>query len=262
VNFDDSEGWHDSKPPDKMPPIDLSFWCVLVLAAAVGSALTALLTDSLGIGRTTAAVILGVLAFNVLVVQVRAIVHIPAVFWAATAAISALATLAQTTTVPKLALAQHHIVALAALALAATLASWHTNESLPPRQTRLVAQREVYYWLSTLLAFMLGAALFALVLQMVAPSLTAAVLIFAAGFLVMLLVHMAVPALALPAFWLACACAWSFGGATVQLLAHPATDGGLGFGTVPTSALFVAAMAAMVVRAAQARDEQLYVSNF
>lgn len=262
VNFQDSEGWRDSKPANKMPRIDLSFWCALLLAAAAGSALLAMLTETLGLGCTLAAVVLGVIAFNLLVVQVRAIVHIHSVFWVTTAALSACASLAAGMIAPRLALEQFHIVALAVMLLGATLASWHMSERLSPRRVTFVAQREVYYWLATLLAFMLGAALCELLMRAATFSLAETVLIFGTCFLVMVLVHMAVPQLALPAFWLACACAWSFGNAMVHLIAHPIIQGGFGFGAVPTSALFIAAMSAMVMHLARARNEQFYMSRF
>ena len=260
--LEEDEGWRESKPANKMPPIDLQFWCALVMAASVGRGLTSLLTQGLGLGTTMTAVVLCVLAINALVVQVRAIVHVPSVFWVTTIIVSALAALAAQAMSERLALEPHHLVALLALMLAATLASWHTNESLSSRHTVLIAQRELYYWLATLLAFALGAAMCELTMQVWTLSSTGSLLIFTAGFLVMLLVHMAVPQWALPAFWVACAGAWPFGAAVADLLAHPAAHGGLGFGLAPTTALFVVTMTVMVVRMTRAYDERFSLSKF
>jgi uncharacterized membrane-anchored protein len=179
----------------------------------------------------------------------RAVEHVPSVFWCAVIVVSAAATLGVGSAVDRFGLAPQHVVGVLSLALAATLASWHSSQTTLALRVVFVARSEIYYWLALLQAFALGAAMFELATRAWQPSLASAAWGYGGGLGLMVLSHMVLPRLALPAYWLACALAWPLGISVCRWLAQSVESGGLGWGVVATASLFMGAIIlSMMVR--------------
>ena len=107
-------------------------------------------------------------------------------------------------------------------------------------------RRELFYWLASLFTFALGTAAGDLVAEKMGLGYGLSALIFAALIGAMALAHYALKFNAIWAFWIAYVLTRPFGASCGDLLSQPVSNGGLGLGTVGTSALFLAIILALV----------------
>ncbi len=131
---------------------------------------------------------------------------------------------------------------------------WYAVEKTLSIHTIYTTRREAFYWLAILFTFALGTAAGDLVAEGLGLGYLAAGLIYAAIIAVIALAYYAGRMNGILAFWLAYILTRPMGASFGDLLSQTPADGGLGFGTVITSFLFLACIAGTVIYMTLTRD--------
>jgi uncharacterized membrane-anchored protein len=144
------------------------------------------------------------------------------------------------------------------VALAAVFATWYASEKTLSIHTIYTTRRETFYWLAILFTFALGTAAGDLTAERLNVGYLNSALLFAAMIAAVTITHYVVKAVlgaehrrqvssAVLAFWLAYILTRPLGASIGDFLANPVIADGLGWGTVNTSLVFLAAILLLVV---------------
>jgi uncharacterized membrane-anchored protein len=128
---------------------------------------------------------------------------------------------------------------LFSIALAVTFAAWYASERTLSIHTIFTTRRERFYWAAILFTFALGTAAGDLMAESLELGYFHSALIFGAGIAAVTLAYYAFKLNAVLAFWIAYILTRPFGASFGDLLSQPPGNGGLGLGTVGTSAAFL-----------------------
>jgi uncharacterized membrane-anchored protein len=199
---------------------------------------------------------MGGLLLVTLIFQFRSNRYIPGIYWLAVVLISVVGTLVTDNLVDNFGVALETTTIIFAVALAATFAAWFNSEKTLSIHTIYTRRREAFYWLAILFTFALGTAAGDLVAEKLDLGYWKSVLIFAAVIGVVAIVHHRWKLNAVLAFWIAYILTRPLGASFGDYLSQPRQDGGLGLGTVGTSALFLITILGVVVYLAVSRRDQ------
>jgi uncharacterized membrane-anchored protein len=240
---------------NKVPEITLFFWVIKILATTVGETAADFLNTNLNLGLTGTSVVMGALLIGVLGVQFKLRKYVPGVYWLAVVLISVVGTLITDNLTDNFGVPLPVSTGLFAAALAATFAAWFAVERTLSIHTILTSRREAFYWLTILFTFALGTAAG----DLVAEKLNLGYLLSAVGFAAVIaavtVAHLRFKLNAVLAFWLAYILTRPLGASLGDLLSQPTGNGGLGLGTVGTSALFLTAILSLVSYLARTRRD-------
>ncbi|WP_433171905.1 hypothetical protein [Actinoallomurus sp. CA-150999] len=131
------------------------------------------------------------------------------------------------------------------------MSEWYVCSS-----SRTTRRREAFYWAAILFTFALGTAAGDLVSEKLNLGYLVAVLCFGASIAVVALAHFGVRVNAVLTFWIAYILTRPFGASIGDYLSQARGDGGLGLGTVVTSALFLVTILGLVVYLAVSRKDE------
>lgn len=241
----------DAKPAhrflfNRVPSVTLEFWLIKLMAVTMGETAADYLAVNLGLGlMTTSAIMAGVLAVA-LVIQFAQKRYVPACYWLTVVLISIVGTLVTDNLVDNLGVKLMTSTIVFSVALAATFAVWYAIEGTLSIHSIFTAHREALYWLAILFTFALGTACGDLVAEQFGLGYLSTGVLFgmivaslAAGYFYLGLD----PVLG---FWLAYIFTRPLGASFGDYLSQPVDYGGLGFGTVITSVIFLVAIGAIV----------------
>lgn len=231
---------------NKVPEVTAYFWIVKVLATTVGETAADYLNTTLGFGLTGTSLVMALLLAGALVVQFRLRRYVPWTYWLAVVLISVVGTLVTDNLVTNLGVSLRVTTTLFAVALAATFAAWWATERTLSIHSIVTPRREAFYWLTVLFTFALGTAAGDLVSEDFALGYGSAVVYFAVAIGLVVVARLALGLGAVVAFWAAYVLTRPLGASIGDLLSQSRDDGGLGLGTVVTSALFLIVIAAVV----------------
>ncbi len=232
---------------NKVPEITLYFWIIKVLCTTVGETFADYLNMNLGLGLTNTTWLMGGLLLVTLAFEFRSRKYTPGLYWLAVVLLSVVGTLITDNLTDNL-----HVslvtstIAFSAL-LAATFAIWHAKEKTLSVQWIDTTPREAFYWLAILFTFALGTAAGDLFAERLHVGYLLTALICAALIAVAAIAHLRFGLNGVLAFWIAYILTRPLGASIGDYLSQPATDGGLGLGTVVTSALFLATILGLVI---------------
>jgi uncharacterized membrane-anchored protein len=130
--------------------------------------------------------------------------------------------------------------------LAIVFSLWYRREGTLSIHTIVTTPREAWYWLTVLVTFALGTAVGDWTLELTGWSPGQSVLL-PLGLIVAVLVAWRIGMGPVLSFWLAYILTRPLGANIGDYLASPHADGGLGLGTLGTSALFLGTILAVVV---------------
>ncbi|MFE9694897.1 hypothetical protein [Micromonospora sp. NPDC005806] len=232
---------------NKVPEVTFYFWVIKVLATTVGETAADFLNVNLHLGLTGTTVAMVVVLAVVLVVQFRADRYVPWVYWLAVVLISIVGTLITDNLVDNLGVPLEVTTAVFAVALAATFGAWYRSERTLSIHTIVTSRREGFYWAAILFTFALGTAAGDLLAESMDLGYWRSGLIFGALIALVAAVYSRSWLGAIPAFWIAYVLTRPLGASLGDYLSQAPDDGGLGLGTVVTSALFLATILALVV---------------
>ena len=230
---------------NKVPEITVFFWVIKILCTTVGESFADYINETLGFGLTNTTLAFSAALIVALIVQFRLPRYVPAVYWLNVVLISVVGTLLTDNLTDGHGVPLWISTSVFSVALLAVFGSWYTRERTLSIHSIVTTPREAFYWLTVLVTFALGTAAGDWTIELTGWTPGTAVLLPAALILAVLLAWRAGAGPVL-CFWLAYILTRPLGANIGDYLASAKADGGLGFGTLWTSVLFLAAIVGVV----------------
>ncbi len=246
---------------NKVPAVTLFFWIIKVLCTTVGETAADLLNEKLNLGLTGTSVVMGILLIVALFFQFRASTYVPAIYWLAVVLISIVGTLITDNLSDNLGVSLVTTTIVFAIALAVTFALWYRSERTLSIHSIHTARREAWYWLAILFTFALGTAAGDLAAESLKLGYLNSALIFAGLIALVATAHKFFGLGAVVAFWIAYILTRPLGASVGDYMSQSPDDGGLGLGTVVTSAVFLLAILGTVIYLSVTRKDVLPVEE-
>ena len=232
---------------NKVPEPTLAFWVIKILATTVGETAADFLSTTLNFGLTGTTWVMSAIFVVALVIQFRMRLYRPWIYWLTVVLISVVGTLITDNLTDNMGVSLVVTTSIFAAALAATFIAWYAKErtlSIHQIDTRT---REAFYWLAILFTFALGTAAGDLIAEQLNLGYLPSVAIFAAAIAATAVAHFVFKLNGVAAFWVAYVLTRPLGASLGDFLSQAPADGGVGLGTIVTSAIFLAAILALVV---------------
>ena len=249
------QGTHGSMQPpslrhhmlNKVPEITLYFWIIKILCTTVGETFADFLNDTLGLGLTNTTYLMGSLLVVTLFFEFRSRKYTAGLYWLAVVLLSIVGTLITDNLSDNLGVSLVTSTLVFSGLLAVTFAAWFASENTLSVRFIDTRARETYYWLAILFTFALGTAAGDLIAERMQLGYILSALMFAVLIAVAAVGHLRFRWNGVFAFWFAYILTRPLGASIGDYLSQPRSQGGLGLGTVGTSALFLVTILALVV---------------
>ena len=232
--------------PNRVPQVTADFWIIKLLAVTMGETAADYLAVNLGLGLTATSLLMVAVLAVALFAQFRQRQYVPWSYWLAVVLISIVGTLVTDNLVDNFGVSLVTTTIIFALALIGTFAWWYSSERTLSIHAVTTTRREIFYWLAILFTFALGTAAGDLVAERVGLGYLSTGILFGMIIASLALGYFLLGLDAILGFWLAYIFTRPLGASFGDLLSQPAQYGGMGFGTIITSALFLATIAAVV----------------
>jgi len=232
---------------NKVPEITLYFWIIKVLCTTVGETFADFLNTNLGLGLTNTTYLIGGLLIVVLFFEFRSRKYTPGLYWLAVVLLSIVGTLITDNLTDNLGVSLVVSTVVFSVLLAVTFAIWYAKEKTLSVRFINTTPKETYYWLAILFTFALGTAAGDLVAERLQLGYLVSALIFAGLIAVAAVAHLRFKLNAIFTFWFAYILTRPLGASIGDYLSQPRNQGGLGLGTVGTSALFLLTILGLVI---------------
>ena len=230
----------------KVPEVTVFFWAIKVLCTTVGETASDFLNVNLGFGLKGTSIAAGTVLLVALVFQFRAKKYVPATYWFTVVLISVFGTLVTDILTDSLGFPLEASTIIFSAALALTFGVWYAKEGTLSIHSIITLRRESFYWLAILFTFALGTASGDLMaeklgLGYLVTGLIVLGVIIAAG------ISWRLGLDAVLGFWIVYILTRPLGASLGDYLSQSRSNGGLGLGATVTSAVFLAAILAVVV---------------
>lgn len=235
--------------------ITLFFWVIKILATTVGETGADFLIFNLHFGLPLTSLLMGGALVSVLYAQIRSQQYIPWLYWVSVVMVSIVGTLLTDNLTDNLGVPLTTSTIGFSIALLATFWIWYKAEGSLSIHSITSVRRELFYWAAILFTFALGTAAGDLLAESVGLGYAISALIFASAIAVITTGFYAFKLNGVLAFWLAYIITRPLGASIGDYLSQPVADGGLGLGTIATSALFLTAITALVAYLTQSRAD-------
>lgn len=232
---------------NKVPEVTLYFWIIKIMATTVGETAADFLNVNLHFGLTGTSVVMSALLAVFLFMQIRARKYVPWLYWVVVVLISIVGTLITDNLVDNFNVPLKVTTIAFGLALLATFTAWYASEKTLSIHTIFTAHREKFYWAVILFTFALGTAAGDLVAEGLKLGYVNSALMFGALIGVVTIAYHVFKTNAVLAFWIAYILTRPFGASFGDYLSQPIANGGLGLGTVITSAIFLSIIVGLVI---------------
>ena len=238
---------------NKVPLVTLYFWVIKIMATTVGETAADFLNTHFKLGLTNTSLVVGALLIAALIVQFRKDRYVPWIYWVAVVLISVVGTLITDNLTDHFGMPLQLSATIFALALAATFAVWYAIEKTLSIHTIFTTRRELFYWAAILFTFALGTAAGDLLAEQLKLGYLYSAMVFGAGIALTYAAYRVLKLNAVAAFWIAYILTRPFGASFGDLLSQPGSNGGLGLGTVGTSALFLSVILGLIIAMTKAQ---------
>lgn len=232
---------------NKVPEVTVHFWIIKVLCTTVGETAADLLNEKAGLGLTGVSLLTSALLAAVLAVQLRTRAYVAGVYWPAVALISVVGTLISDNLTDNMGVPLETSTTVFAIVLAVVFVVWYRRERTLSIHGIDTTGRESFYWLAVLFTFALGTAAGDLVSERADLGYWLAAVLFGLAIAAIALAHFKLGLDAVWSFWIAYVLTRPLGASLGDYLSQPTGDGGMGLGTVVTSAAFLAVILGLVV---------------
>ena len=242
----DDVQWDAPVDYNRVPNVTIEFWLIKLMAVTMGETAADYLAVNLGLGLTATSVLMASVLVGALVLQFRQKRYVPWSYWLAVVLISIVGTLITDNLVDNFGVSLVTTTIFFSVALGLTFAAWYLVESTLSIHTIFTTRRERFYWLAILFTFALGTAAGDLVAERFGLGYMATGILFG---LIIASITCGYYFLRLDgvwAFWIAYIFTRPLGASFGDLLSQPKDYGGLGLGTIVTSAVFLAVIVAIV----------------
>ena len=232
---------------NRVPEVTPSFWLIKLMAVTMGETAADFLAVNLGLGLTATSLLMAAILSGALVLQFGQKRYVPWSYWLAVVLISIVGTLVTDNLVDNLGVSLVTTTVFFTLALAATFALWWASERTLSIHRIYTTRREAFYWLAILFTFALGTAAGDLVAEQFGLGYLATGILFGMIIASITAGYYGLGLDGILAFWIAYIFTRPLGASFGDLLSQPADYGGLGLGTILTSAIFLSVIVATVV---------------
>ena len=224
---------------NRVPMVTVDFWLIKLMAVTMGETAADYLAVNLGLGLTATSLIMSSILVVAILFQFAQKRYVPWAYWLAVVLISIVGTLITDNLVDNFDVALTTTTVFFSIALLATFAAWYAAEKTLSIHTIFTTRREIYYWLVILFTFSLGTAAGDLVAEHFELGYLTTGLLFGGIIAAIAFAYYGLKIDGILAFWLAYILTRPLGASFGDLLSQPMEYGGLGFGTIITSALFL-----------------------
>jgi uncharacterized membrane-anchored protein len=232
---------------NRVPQVTAEFWLIKLMAVTMGETAADYLAVNLGLGLTaTSAIMTGILAVA-LALQFAQRRYVPWSYWLAVVLISIVGTLVTDNLVDNFGVSLIATTIGFTLALGATFALWYRSERTLSIHTIFTTRREGFYWLAILFTFALGTAAGDLVAETFGLGYLPTGILFGLIIASLSFGYLFLGLDPILGFWLAYIFTRPLGASFGDLLSQPVEYGGVGFGTILTSAIFLTIIVLTVI---------------
>ncbi|MDP3163506.1 MAG: hypothetical protein Q8N31_26125 [Reyranella sp.] len=232
---------------NRVPKVTADFWLIKLMAVTVGETAADFLATNLGLGLSTTSWVMSGFLVAALALQFAQRKYVPWIYWVTVVLVSVVGTLITDNLVDNLGISLQTTAVAFSLALTATFIIWYAIEKTLSIHTIYTMRREAFYWLAILFTFALGTAAGDLVAEGLGLGYLYTGLMYGLVIGVIVFAYYALKLNGIVAFWLAYILTRPMGASFGDLLSQPVANGGLGFGTVITSSVFLAGIAGIIV---------------
>ena len=232
---------------NKVPELTFYFWVIKVLCTTVGETLADFLNTNLHLGLTNTTYVMGGLLIVTLLFQFLSRRYRPGIYWLAVVFLSVVGTLITDNLTDHFGISLVTTTIVFGVLLAATFASWFMVERTLSVHSIETTRREAFYWSAILFTFALGTAAGDLVAERMKLGYLLSALAFGGVIAVVAVAHLRFKLNGILSFWIAYILTRPLGASIGDYLSQQRADGGLGLGTLVTSALFLVTILGLVV---------------
>ncbi|MGG0663231.1 hypothetical protein ABE042_03880 [Viridibacillus arvi] len=219
--------------------ITIFFWIIKIMATTVGETGADYMIEKLNLGLTNTTIVMSILLIIILLIQFKARVYVPSIYWLTVVLISVVGTLVTDNLTDNLGVPLQMTTIFFMVALMVTFVAWYVGEKTLSIHSIYTIKREAFYWLSILFTFALGTAAGDLIAEGLDLGYLTSALIFAALIGLVTIAHYVFKMSAVLAFWIAYILTRPFGASLGDYLSQSQHAGGLGLGTSGTSIIFL-----------------------
>jgi len=239
----------------KVPSITIFFWLIKIMATTVGETAADYLNFNLnwGLGNTT--FLMTILLIIALVFQFKANKYVPGVYWINVVLISILGTLVTDNLTDNFGVPLEVTTIVFSILLLITFFAWFKSEKTLSIHSIYTSKREGFYWLTILFTFSLGTAAGDLISEGMNMGYLLAAILFAAVIVIVTFAYYCLNLNSVLSFWIAYIVTRPLGASLGDYLSQSTDDGGLGFGTVGTSGIFLILILLMVAYLARTKRD-------
>ena len=232
---------------NRVPKVTADFWLIKLMAVTMGETAADYLNIQMGLGLTSTSLMMSAILVGALVWQFAQKKYVPAPYWLSVVLISIVGTLITDNLVDNFHVPRVDTTIFFAVALTITFALWFQTERTLSIHSIFTGRREAFYWLAILFTFALGTAAGDLVAEQFALGYLATGILFGMIILSLSIGYFFLGLDAILGFWLVYILTRPLGASFGDLLSQPQQYGGLGLGTIITSAIFLTAIVAIVI---------------
>ncbi|MGS1024401.1 COG4705 family protein [Burkholderia glumae] len=230
---------------NKVPEVTLSFWIIKIMSTTVGETGADFLAVNAGFGQGLTSTVMGALLAVALFSQLRARRYTPWIYWLTVVLVSVVGTQITDLLTDGLGVSLYVSTSALAVALAAIFFVWYRVERTLSIHNIMTRSRELFYWSAILCTFALGTAAGDLATEALGLGFTWGAVAFG-GLIGITYAVWRLGGNAVLTFWIGYILTRPFGAALGDLLTQANIYGGLGMGTLWTSALFLSVIVMLV----------------
>ena len=231
---------------NRVPKVTVDFWLIKLMAVTMGETGADYLAVNLGLGLATTSIIMTLVLLVALYAQFSQKKYVPWSYWLAVVLISVVGTLVTDNLVDNFGVPLIATTIIFTVALIATFAFWYRSEGTLSIHSIFTTRREAFYWLAILFTFALGTASGDLVAEQFNLGYASTGVLFGLIIGSLAIGYFYLNLNPILGFWLAYIFTRPLGASFGDYLSQPSNYGGLGLGTILTSAIFLASIVAIV----------------
>ncbi|HTH94010.1 MAG TPA: hypothetical protein VL550_02160 [Rhodocyclaceae bacterium] len=233
---------------NKVPAVTLTFWVIKIMTTTVGETIADYLIVDVGLGAVVTGLVMSVLFVIALYAQINTKRCIPWIYWLSVVLVSILGTQITDVMTDKLEVSLYLSTAVFSAVLIAIFIAWYKHEKTLSITSINTRRREFFYWAAILCTFALGTAAGDLATEAIGLGFQMGVIIFS-GLIIFATLAYYAGANSIMTFWFAYVLTRPLGASIGDLLSQAKEYGGVGFGAMYTSAIFLSVIVVLVAMA-------------
>lgn len=226
--------------------ITFYFWVIKILATTVGETGADFLIFNLHLGLTITSLLMSIILAGVLYAQVKTTKYKPWLYWMTVVLVSIVGTLVTDNLTDSLGVSLITSTTVFSIALAISFWVWYKVEGSLSIHSIYTQKRELFYWLAILFTFALGTAVGDLIGESSGLGYGLSAVLFGVAIALVTFGFYVFKFNGILTFWLAYILTRPLGASIGDYLSQGSQNGGLGLGTIGTSAVFLVAIFCLV----------------